>query len=87
MTETHLTNSHFRALADIDGCDITVGELLREVTTAHPKQEALVEICQNGSTGRRWTYALLSSDAERRRLDSNLANGSSSGRQTVQSGC
>ncbi|MEP1587191.1 MAG: AMP-binding protein, partial [Tateyamaria sp.] len=45
--------------------EITIGALLREMAAARPDAEALVEIRQDGSKGRRWSYAELLSDAER----------------------
>ena len=65
MYDLHLTQSHVPARTDMDVREITIGDLLREVARERPDAEALVEICQDGSVGRRWTYAALLADAER----------------------
>ena len=57
--------SHAQPQSDIETRDITIGALLREVAAARPKAEALVEVKQNGTKGRRWTYAELMQNAER----------------------
>ena len=64
MYELSLTTSHVPAQSDMETRDITIGALLREVAAARPDAEALVEIRQDGSEGRRWTYAELLADAE-----------------------
>ena len=63
--ELALSASHFPTQNDAEIRDITVGGLLREVAAARPEAQALVEVKQDGSTGRRWTYAELLADAER----------------------
>lgn len=65
MYDLTLTTSHVPAQSDIETREITIGALLREVAVARPDAEALVEIRQDGSTGRRWTFAQLLADAER----------------------
>ncbi|MFB0612270.1 AMP-binding protein [Aurantiacibacter poecillastricola] len=45
--------------------DTTIGGLLREQAATNGRGEALVEGLQDGTTGRRWTYAELLHDAER----------------------
>ena len=65
MYELALTTSHVPAQSDMETREITIGALLREVAAARPEAEALVEVRQDGSTGRRWTYAGLLADAER----------------------
>lgn len=65
MYDLHLTQSHVPAQTDMDVCEITIGDLLRVVARERPDAEALVEICQDGSVGRRWTYAALLTDVER----------------------
>lgn len=45
--------------------ETTVGGLLRDVAAAAPDAEALVELCGDGSEGRRWTFAQVLADAER----------------------
>ena len=65
MYELALTTSHVPAQSDMETREITIGALLREVAMAHPDVEALVEVRQDRSEGRRWTYAGLLADAER----------------------
>ena len=65
MYDLKLTTSHVPAQSDMETREITIGALLREVAAARPEAEALVEIRQDGSEGRRWTYAGLLADAER----------------------
>ena len=65
MYDLTLSVSHVPAQSDLDTREITIGALLREVAVARPDTEALVEVRQDGSTGRRWTYAGLLADAER----------------------
>ena len=65
MYDVTLTTSHFPAQSDLAIREITVGDLLREVAAARPEAEALVDVRQDGSTGRRWTYAELLAEAER----------------------
>ena len=65
MYNVTLSNSLFPAQNDAESCEITVGGLLRDVAAARPDAEALVEVRQDGSEGRRWTYAGLLADAER----------------------
>jgi fatty-acyl-CoA synthase len=65
MYDLDLTTSHAQPQSDIETRDITIGALLREVAAARPEAEALVEVKQNGTKGRRWTYAELMQNAER----------------------
>jgi fatty-acyl-CoA synthase len=65
MYELAVTTSHVPAQSDMETCEITIGALLREVAAARPEAEALVEVRQDGTEGRRWTYAELLKDAER----------------------
>ena len=65
MYELALTTSHSPAQSDIEVREITIGELLHEVAAARADAEALVEIRQDGSMGRCWTYSELLADAER----------------------
>jgi fatty-acyl-CoA synthase len=65
MYNVTLSNSLFPAQNDAESCEITVGGLLRDVAAARPDAEALVEVRQDGSEGRRWTYAGVLADAER----------------------
>ena len=64
MYDLALTTSHAPAQSDMETREITIGALLREGAVARPDAEALVEIRQDGSEGRRWTYAELLADAE-----------------------
>ena len=65
MYELALTTSHVPAQSDMETREITIGALLREVAGARPDAEALAEVRQDGSKGRRWTYSELLADAER----------------------
>ena len=65
MYDLTLSISHVPAQSDLDTREITIGALLREVAAARPEAEALVEVRQDGTEGRRWTYAELLKDAER----------------------
>ena len=65
MYDLNLTLSHVPAQPDMRIREITIGALLREKAVAKRDAEALVEIRQDGTEGRRWTYAELLKDAER----------------------
>lgn len=65
MYDLNLTLSHVPAQPDMKVREITIGALLREKAAAKPDAEALVEIRQDGTEGRHWTYAELLKDAER----------------------
>ena len=65
MYDICLTESWFPAQPDVEIREITLGGLLREITAARGEAEALVEVRQDGSTGRCWTYAGLLADSER----------------------
>ena len=65
MYDLTLTTSHIPAQSDMRTREITIGALLREVAVARPDAEALVEVQQDESEGRRWTYAGVLADAER----------------------
>lgn len=65
MYDQTLTSSHAPAQSDMETREVTIGALLREVAAARPEAEALVEVRQDGSEGRHWTYAGLLADAER----------------------
>ncbi len=77
MYNVTLSNSLFPAQNDAESCEITVGGLLRDVAAARPDAEALVEVRQDGSEGRRWSYAELLVGAERlaRALSTRFAPG------------
>ena len=64
MYELQLTESHVHAQSDVDIGEITVGGLLREMAAARQEAEALLEIRQDGSLGRSWSYGKLLSDAD-----------------------
>ena len=63
MYELTLTTSHVPAQSEIETQEITIGTLLREIAAARPMAEALVEVRQDGSEGRRWTYTELLRDS------------------------
>ena len=65
MYDLNLTLSHVPAQPDREVREITIGALLREVAAARPESEALIEVRQDGTEGRRWTYAEILKDAER----------------------
>ena len=65
MYDLTLTISHVPAQAEMEPRQITIGGLLREVIGTHPETEALIEVCQDGSQGRRWAYTELLAEAER----------------------
>ena len=65
MYKLALTTSYTPAQSYMETREITIGALLREVAGARPEAQALVEIRQDGTEGRRWTYAELLKDAER----------------------
>ena len=65
MYDICLIESWFPAQPDAEIREITLGGLLREIAMARGEAEALVEVRQDGSTGRCWTYAGLLTDSER----------------------
>ena len=65
MYDLDLTTSHVQLQSDIETRDITIGALLREVAAVRPEAEALVEVKQNGTNWRHWTYAELMQNAEK----------------------
>ena len=65
MYKLALTTSHVPAQPDMETREINIGALLRDVAAARADAEALVEVRQDGSEGRRWTYSGLLADAER----------------------
>ena len=65
MYDVTLSVSQFPAQSDLEARETTIGALLREVAAGRPGAEALVEVRQDGSAGRRWTYAELLAEAER----------------------
>ena len=65
MYDLTFTTSLAPAQSDMEAHEITIGALLHEAAAARPDDEALVEVRQDGSKGRRWSYAELLSDAER----------------------
>ena len=65
MAEQRLEKAHCDWYADEEILDTTIGGLLREQADANGDADALVEGLMDGSTGRRWTYAELLTDAER----------------------
>ena len=65
MYDICLTESWFPAQPDAEIREITLGGLLREIAATRGEAEAVVEVRQDGSTGRCWTYAGLLADSER----------------------
>ena len=65
MYDVTLETSHFPAQSDMEVRDIAIGDLLREVARDRRDAEALVEVRQDGSPGRRWRCSRLLADAER----------------------
>ena len=64
MYDLTLAASLAPAQSDMEAREITIGALLHEVANARPDAKALVDVQQNGSQGRCWTYAELLADAE-----------------------
>jgi len=60
-----LSDSFYPARTDEPVWEITVGGMLRDVSARHGEREALVEVRQDGTIGRRWTYVALLADCER----------------------
>ena len=58
MYDVKLNLSHFPAQYDVEVCDITVGDLLRETAASHPDAIAMVDIADNGDCGQSWTYGV-----------------------------
>jgi len=65
MDDVDLSESCCPAQTDAPVWEITVGGMLRDVAARHGTREALVEVTQDGTVGRRWTYAALLADCER----------------------
>ena len=63
--EVSLDRSWFPAQTDMDARSITIGDLLDEVTKTRSDCEALVEVLEDGTTGRRWTYGQLQTEVDR----------------------
>ena len=64
MYDVSLSESHFPLQADIDLRDMTVGSILRDAAADTPDAPALLEIDEDGSRGRSWTYAELLAESE-----------------------
>ncbi len=56
MYSVELTESYFPSQVDDDVREVTIGGLLRETATKYPHDIGLVEIENDGSKGRQWTY-------------------------------
>ena len=63
MYQVSLSNSYFPAQTNLDIEEITVGDVLENAAKRAPDYDALVEVFDDGSTGRRWTYHALLSDS------------------------
>lgn len=61
----NLSTSHFPAQGDAEIRNITVGGLLREIADRHALAVAMVDVSDNGSCDRQWTYGELLEEAER----------------------
>ena len=77
MYDVSLTTSFFPAQTDAGIYDVTVGELLREISASHPEAVAMVEIDEAGDAGQKWIYSNLLAISERlaRSLASRFAPG------------
>jgi fatty-acyl-CoA synthase len=64
MYDLCLSESHLPAQSDMETLEISVGALLRETTLSRSTAEALVEVRQDGTLGRCWTYGELLNDVE-----------------------
>ncbi|MDA1301422.1 MAG: AMP-binding protein [Proteobacteria bacterium] len=64
MYEVSLTHSEFPAQDDETIRDTTVGQVLREAAADAGDQTGLIECREDGSIGRRWTFAELLSESE-----------------------
>ena len=61
----NLSTSHFPAQGDAEVRNITVGGLLAEIAGRHALSVAMVDVSDNGSCDRQWTYGELLEEAER----------------------
>lgn len=64
MYDLALKMAHVPAQTDIDIREITIGDQLREIARERHGADALVEVCQDGTIGRCWTYGELLADVE-----------------------
>ena len=65
MYDLTLKDSHFPAQPDAEIRDLTVGGLLREIASDHADAVAMVDVNDDGTCGRTWTYGELLAGAER----------------------
>lgn len=65
MYPLKLTESHAPATAEGEILEHSVGSLLAEQAKRYGTQQALLEVRQDGSLGREWSYASLHDDARR----------------------
>lgn len=63
MFQVSLPNSYFPAQTNMDVEEITVGDVLENAAKKVPTYDALVEVFDDGSIGRRWTFHALLNDA------------------------
>jgi fatty-acyl-CoA synthase len=63
MYGLNLTESYVAAQTDAAVLETTVGGCLRAAAARWPDAEAIVEICMDGTAGRRWNYAQLLADS------------------------
>jgi len=59
MYKVKLTNSHFKAQNDAEIRDITIGDLLKEISDTHPNSVAMVDVMDDGECGKSWNYSDL----------------------------
>ena len=59
MYKVKLTNSHFKAQNDAEIRDITIGDLLKEISDTHPNAVAMVDVMDDGECGKSWNYSDL----------------------------
>ncbi|MEO1552739.1 MAG: AMP-binding protein [Pseudomonadota bacterium] len=65
MYQVKLTESYFPAQGGEAPAPITIGEMLRQSTSAAPDAMALKELGYDGAIRRTWTYAQLMAESER----------------------
>ena len=65
MYQLQLTESLVEAQEDEVVLPTTVGGALREAAAEHPDAQALIEVTEDGNTGRIWTYRELLNDSEK----------------------
>jgi fatty-acyl-CoA synthase len=64
MYEVQLSDSEFSAQQDDELTQTTVGQVLREAAADAGETTALIECCEDGTVGRRWSYVELLAESE-----------------------